>query len=168
MFSLFKKKDLPQAKDNTKDKSQGPSQAQAPVAVPWIQRLAQGLKKTSSNLSQVFGGAQIDEALFEHLEEALLMSDAGVKATAYLLKDLQVQVKKKGLTEPKDVKALLRESMCHLLKPLEAKMDLSKENHLHWQAPAPPERLGGERAFGSGGHLPCCCQGTIAKLGDSK
>ena len=127
MFSLFKKKDLLQAKDKAKDKAQGPSQAQAPVAVPWIQRLAQGLKKTSSNLSQVFGGAQIDEALFEHLEEALLMSDAGVKATAYLLKDLQVQVKKKGLTEPKDVKALLRESLCHLLKPLEGKMDLSKE-----------------------------------------
>ena len=101
MFSLFKKKDLPAAKD----KAQVQAQAQAPVAVPWIQRLAQGLKKTSSNLSQVFGGAQIDEALFEHLEEALLMSDAGVKATAYLLKDLQVQVKKKGLTDPNDVKA---------------------------------------------------------------
>ncbi len=120
MFSLFKKKDP------------SPIKVQAPVeqeaqALPWVKRLAQGLKKTSSNLAQVFVGAHIDEALFEQLEEALLMADAGVKATDYLLKDLQAQVKKQGLVEPSAVKALLSQSLCTLLQPLEAQMDITKE-----------------------------------------
>ena len=120
MFSLFKKKDP------------SPIKVQAPVeqeaqALPWVKRLAQGLKKTSSNLAQVFVGAHIDEALFEQLEEALLMADAGVKATDYLLKDLQAQVKKQGLVEPSAVKALLSQSLCALLQPLEAQMDITKE-----------------------------------------
>ena len=120
MFSLFKKKDLSAAKHEVSAKEEA-------TALPWVKRLAQGLQKTSSNLAQVFVGAQIDQALFEQLEEALLLSDAGVKATDYLLKDLQAQVKKQGLVDPKAVKALLNESMCRLLTPLEGKMDLSKE-----------------------------------------
>lgn len=119
MFSLFKKKDL----SATKQEVLGKEDAQA---LPWVKRLAQGLKKTSSNLAQVFVGTQIDEALFEQLEEALLLSDAGVKATDYLLKELQAQVKKQGLVDPKAVKALLSESMCRLLTPLEGKMDFSR------------------------------------------
>ncbi len=55
------------------------------------------------------------------------MADAGVKATDYLLKDLQAQVKKQGLVEPSAVKALLSQSLCTLLQPLEAQMDITKE-----------------------------------------
>ena len=120
MFSLFKKK------DPSPIKVQAPAEQEA-QALPWVKRLAQGLKKTSSNLAQVFVGAHIDEALFEQLEEALLMADAGVKATDYLLKDLQAQVKKQGLVEPSAVKALLSQSLCALLQPLEAQMDITKE-----------------------------------------
>ena len=120
MFSLFKKK------DPSPIKVQAPAEQEA-QALPWVKRLAQGLKKTSSNLAQVFVGAHIDEALFEQLEEALLMADAGVKATDYLLKDLQAQVKKQGLVEPSAVKALLSQSLCTLLQPLEAQMDITKE-----------------------------------------
>ena len=36
-----------------------------------------------------FGGAQINEALFEDLESALLMADAGVAATETLIADLK-------------------------------------------------------------------------------
>ncbi len=120
MFSLFKKK------DPSPIKVQAPAEQEA-QALPWVKRLAQGLKKTSSNLAQVFVGAHIDETLFEQLEEALLMADAGVKATDYLLKDLQAQVKKQGLVEPSAVKALLSQSLCTLLQPLEAQMDITKE-----------------------------------------
>ncbi len=120
MFSLFKKKDPSALKVQT------PAEQEAQVR-PWVKRLAQGLKKTSSNLAQVFVGAHIDDALFEQLEEALLMADAGVKATDYLLKDLQARVKKQGLVEPSAVKALLSQSLCALLQPLEAQMDFSKE-----------------------------------------
>lgn len=127
MFSLFKKK------DPTADKALPPSQdPSSPGAntTPWIKRLAKGLQKTSSALSQVFTGTKIDEALYEQLEEALLMADTGVKATQYLLKDLQAQVKKQGVSEPQAVKALLSQSLYTLLKPLEATLDLGKDKPL--------------------------------------
>ena len=59
----------------------------------WIDRLRGGLRRTGSGIAQVFTGAQIDDALYEELETALLMADAGVKATEYLLDDLKRRVK---------------------------------------------------------------------------
>src|SRR5690606_15107694 len=47
----------------------------------WMDRLKSGLRKTSSSITQVFTGTQIDDTLYEELEEALLMADAGVAAT---------------------------------------------------------------------------------------
>jgi signal recognition particle GTPase len=51
----------------------------------WMARLKAGLSKTSNNLSILFVGAKIDDDLYDELEAALLMSDAGVEATEYLL-----------------------------------------------------------------------------------
>jgi fused signal recognition particle receptor len=67
----------------------------------------------------VFTGAKIDDELYEELETALLMADAGVQATEYLLKDLKQRVKDTATTEPSAVKALLAASIAQLLKPLE-------------------------------------------------
>ena len=47
----------------------------------WLDRLKTGLRKTGSSITTVFTGAQIDDALYEDLETALLMADAGVQAT---------------------------------------------------------------------------------------
>src|SRR4029079_6689194 len=55
----------------------------------WFQRLRQGLARTGSGIAQVFTGARIDDELYEELESALLMADAGVRATEHLLKDLR-------------------------------------------------------------------------------
>ncbi len=97
--------------------------AQAPVAEApreaWFQRLRKGLARTGSGIAQVFTGARIDDALYEELESALLMADAGVRATEHLLKDLKQRVKAAGSTEPTQVKALLAEAIVDLLAPLE-------------------------------------------------
>ncbi|MEO5689824.1 MAG: signal recognition particle-docking protein FtsY [Burkholderiaceae bacterium] len=97
--------------------------AQAPVAEApreaWFQRLRKGLARTGSGIAQVFTGARIDDALYEELESALLMADAGVRATEHLLKDLKQRVKAAGSTEPAQVKALLAEAIVDLLAPLE-------------------------------------------------
>lgn len=85
----------------------------------WIEKLKQGLRKTGTSLTQVFTGTRIDEALYEELEAALLMADAGVKATEYLLQDLRRRVKESKATEPSAVKALLADAITDLLKPLE-------------------------------------------------
>lgn len=50
----------------------------------WMSRLRSGLSKTSKGLTTLFVGVKVDEALFEELETALLMADAGVDATEYL------------------------------------------------------------------------------------
>jgi len=97
--------------------------ADAPVAVvpreAWFQRLRKGLARTGSGIAQVFTGARIDDALYEELESALLMADAGVRATEHLLKDLKQRVKAAGSTEPAQVKALLADAIVDLLAPLE-------------------------------------------------
>ena len=102
-----------------------PAPAAAPEAAPpanrasWFVRLKSGLKKTGSSLTTVFTGTQIDEALYEDLETALLMADAGVAATQYLLHDLRQRVKQARATEPAQVRALLADALADLLAPLQ-------------------------------------------------
>jgi fused signal recognition particle receptor len=97
--------------------------AASPGAVPsrqsWLDKLRNGLRKTGSSIAQVFTGTQIDDALYEELEAALLMADAGVRATEFLLLDLKRRVKEAKVTDPVRVKGLLAEALAELLAPLE-------------------------------------------------
>ena len=85
----------------------------------WMARLGHGLRRTGQSISAVFTGTKIDDDLYEELETSLLMADAGVQATEYLLKDLKQRVKDTATTEPSAVKALLAASIADLLRPLE-------------------------------------------------
>ena len=85
----------------------------------WLDRLKLGLRKTGSSIATVFTGTQIDDALYEELEEALLMADTGVKATEHLLADLKRRVKDSKTTDPAQVKGLLADALTDLLRPLE-------------------------------------------------
>ena len=85
----------------------------------WVDRLKQGLRKTGSSITTVFTGTRIDEALYEELEEALLMADTGVKATTVLLDDLRRRVKEARATEPAAVRELLVDAIADLLRPLQ-------------------------------------------------
>ena len=93
--------------------------AAPPVRASWLDRLRAGLRKTSAGIAQVFTGTQIDDALYEELESALLQADAGVGATAHLLAQLKRKVKDTKATEPTQVKALLADALTELLAPLE-------------------------------------------------
>ncbi len=93
--------------------------AVSPERTRWLDKLKAGLGKTASGISRVFTGAQIDEALYEDLESALLMSDAGVAATGYLLQELRRKVKDSGVTHPVALKNILVASLTELLQPLE-------------------------------------------------
>ena len=120
-----------------------PAPVQVPVAVPvvapiqpppepvverrsWMDKLKAGLRKTSSSISQVFTGTQIDDALYEELESALLMADAGVAATEHLLADLKRRVKEAKATDPATVKVLLIDAITELLKPLEKPLEVGQ------------------------------------------
>ena len=106
----------------------------APVAVEkkrsWLSRLKNGLSKTSSNLTTLFVGAKIDDNLYEKLESALLVSDAGVEATQFLLNALKKKVKEDKLTEATQVKAALRTLLIDLLSPLQKPLVLDQHQPL--------------------------------------
>ena len=102
-------------------KPQAPNSRQS-----WMERLKAGLRKTGSSIATVFTGTQIDDRLYEELEDALLMADTGVKATQHLLEDLKRRVKETKTTEPAAVKALLADALTDLLRPLEKPLTIGE------------------------------------------
>ncbi|WP_083893439.1 signal recognition particle-docking protein FtsY [Herbaspirillum sp. B65] len=96
----------------------------------WLSRLKAGLSKTSSNLTTLFVGARIDEDLYEELESALLVSDAGVEATQWLLAELKKKVKNERLTEAAQVRTALRTLLIDLLQPLQRPLVLDRAKPL--------------------------------------
>jgi len=89
----------------------------------WAARLKDGLAKTRSQLSGLFGGGAIDPALFEALESALLASDVGVETTRFLLTRLRERARR--LQTAEQLKAELRAMLVEMLAPLEQPLDLS-------------------------------------------
>ena len=96
----------------------------------WLSRLKAGLSKTSSNLTTLFVGARIDDDLYEELESALLVSDAGVEATQWLLDELKKKVKAERLTEAAQVRTALHTLLIDLLQPLQRPLVLGREKPL--------------------------------------
>jgi fused signal recognition particle receptor len=156
MFSFFKKKPQepvtppspatppPEEKLNT-EAAPAPQAAPAVETVPaeivavdtpeeqkksWMARLKAGLSKTSSNLTTLFVGAKIDDDLYDELESALLMSDAGVEATQFLLDALKRKVKSEKLTEASQVKTALRDLLVDMLTPLQKPLVLGRHQPL--------------------------------------
>jgi fused signal recognition particle receptor len=143
MFSFFKKKPAPAPATPAEPPvaapataaSAAPALAEIPLAEPekrqsWMARLKAGLSKTSSTLSVLFVGARIDDALYEELEGALLMADAGIDATTYLLDALRKKVKDEKLLDAAQVKAALKTLLIDLLKPLEKNFELGRHKPL--------------------------------------
>jgi fused signal recognition particle receptor len=108
-----------------------PPPAQDPGAKQsWLARLKSGLAKTSSSITGVFVNTKIDEDLYEELETALLMSDAGVDVTEYLLGALREKVRVGRLADPQQVKSALRDLLVELLSPLEKSLMLGRAQPL--------------------------------------
>lgn len=133
MFSFFKKKQ--KTDDVVPLSDQLPSAEEiSPPSIEtkqsWMSRLKTGLSKTSSNLTRLFVSAKIDDDLYEELEAALLMSDAGMEATLFVLDELKKQVKQQKLTETEQVKAALKTILTNLLAPLEKPLELGRHQPL--------------------------------------
>jgi len=127
MFSFFRKKPDPgvataPALEPTPEPIAPPPEARR----GWVERLRGGLRRTGSSIAQVFTGTRIDEALYDELESALLMADAGPTATRHLLDDLKRRVRDADATEPTAVKALLADALTDLLQPLERPLEVGR------------------------------------------
>ncbi|MTW01894.1 signal recognition particle-docking protein FtsY [Pseudoduganella ginsengisoli] len=96
----------------------------------WMARLKAGLSKTSANLSLLFVGAKINDDLYDELEAALLMSDAGIDATEFLLDALKRKVKEDKLLDAAAVKQALKTLMIDMLQPLQKPFELGRHQPL--------------------------------------
>ena len=86
----------------------------------FFDRLKKGLAKpreTLTNKSEklIIGYADIDDYLLDDLEEALIMSDVGVKTTEKLMADVRKGIKKKEINTPEDLKPFLAEKISEIL-----------------------------------------------------
>ncbi|KRA00785.1 hypothetical protein ASD71_01365 [Achromobacter sp. Root565] len=107
-----------------------PAPAEAPKKASWLSRLKQGLSRTGQSIGGIFVGVKVDENLFEELESALIMADAGLEATEKLLTALRARVKKERIEDPAKVKTALRELLADHLRPLERDFDLKRTKPL--------------------------------------
>ena len=97
----------------------------------WTARLKQGLSKSRDKLGKslagVFGGAEIDDDLYEELETVLLTSDMGVEATEHLLEDVRQRVSLKGLKNPEELREALKDALVDLIAPLQKPLEVPAE-----------------------------------------
>nr|WP_238926936.1 signal recognition particle-docking protein FtsY [Achromobacter xylosoxidans] len=107
-----------------------PESEAAPKKASWLSRLKQGLSRTGQSIGGIFVGVKVDENLFEELESALIMADAGLEATEKLLTALRARVKKERIEDPAKVKAALRQLLADHLRPLERAFDLKRAQPL--------------------------------------
>lgn len=104
--------------------------AEAPARKGWLARLRTGLARTGQNFTGLFVNVKVDENLFEELETALIMADAGIEATESLLSALRARVRKERIEDGAKVKEVLRELLTEHLRPLQSGFDLDRANPL--------------------------------------
>ena len=95
----------------------------------FLDRLKSGLAKTRKLLLTdvddiLLGTKEIDQALFDELEEALIAADVGPAFTGELIGSLKEKVKRKELGSPEILKKVLRETMREILLRNEAPMQI--------------------------------------------
>jgi fused signal recognition particle receptor len=91
----------------------------------FFDRLKSGLAKTRKLLLTdvddiILGSKEIDQALFDELEEALIIADVGPAFTDELIASLKDKVKRKELGSPEILRKALRETMQEILLTREA------------------------------------------------
>lgn len=93
----------------------------------FLQKLSEGLKKTSSKIgggiSDIFTKRKVDAATLDELEELLISSDLGVKATIRIINRFAEKRLDKEISLP-EIKAALAEDISAILKPCEAEFTI--------------------------------------------
>lgn len=82
----------------------------------FFDKLKQGLTKTKTSFEEKMNGVfsnfrKVDEELLEDLEDALIMSDVGVKTSVKIISELRNRIKKDNIKDEDGVKQALREEI---------------------------------------------------------
>lgn len=83
-------------------------------------KIKQGLQKTRDSISNGVNSilnsfTKIDEELFEELEETLVISDVGVVTAEEICGQLRKKIKETGITDPSEIKGLMKEIIAEML-----------------------------------------------------
>ena len=83
-------------------------------------KIKEGLKKTresfSASLDNMLGSyTEIDESLFEQLEELLVMADTGVPTAERIFEEVKKRVKAQRVTDPTQIFEMLRETVAEMI-----------------------------------------------------
>ena len=98
----------------------------------FLQRLKDGLKKTKegfvNRVTSIFSGrTNIDDELFEELEEVLIQADVGVKTTFALIEKLKEDVEIEEITEPEELMEYFQKELKSMLQNDEGSFNFDKE-----------------------------------------
>ena len=90
------------------------------MALNFFSKIGEGLKKTRDNIagrmdSIVHSFTTIDEELLEELEESLIMADVGASTAGKICAELRVRIKKTGVTDPGQLKGMIRDIVAEML-----------------------------------------------------
>ena len=86
----------------------------------FFSKIKEGLNKTRASISNgvnsiINSFTKIDEELFEDLEETLVMSDVGVVTAQEICERLRKKIKETGVTDPKEIKGMMKEIIAEML-----------------------------------------------------
>jgi len=95
----------------------------------FFDRLKTGLAKTRKLLMTdvddlLLGSKEIDQALYDELEERMIVADVGPAFTGELIESLKEKVKRKELASPEILRGALRETMREILLKNEAPLKI--------------------------------------------
>ena len=84
-------------------------------------KIKSGLQKTRNALKQsveevIKSFHKIDEEFFEELEESLIMCDVGASTAMHICEVCKDKVKEQKITEPEEIKGLLKQTVAELLE----------------------------------------------------
>lgn len=100
----------------------------------WLQRLQQGLGKTSSHINEgiknILVRKKLDQAALEALEELLILADIGPKTSTKLCHILAERYFDKTVTI-EEIKYSLAQEISHILQPSTASLSLSETDKPH-------------------------------------
>ena len=83
-------------------------------------KIKSGLSSTKNSVVGKLTGllnsfTKIDEDLFEELEEMLILSDIGAQTSSEICDIIRKKVKEQGVTDPKEIKGLFKETIIEML-----------------------------------------------------
>ena len=112
-----RKKDEPNHPEQKETAAQPAEQTEEPEKKKgWFARLREGLSKTRGNMASRVDDltretVKIDDDFYEELEDILILSDCGVKATTRMIDELKRRVKEQNIRDGAQAKGILKQIM---------------------------------------------------------